>query len=118
MAFIGNHMKSTVHPELRERILVFYQDILGGELIPTEKPKVDLFRFSNNFIMGVFYSHDCLTEQQQLNAMWCEIKTDKVDQLKEKIIKFGVKEVDYEDKNHFYFQAPGGQVYRIASDNE
>ncbi len=68
--------------------------------------------------MGVFYSQDCLTEQQCLNAMWCEIKTDTVNQLKDKLIKFGVKEVEYDDKDHFYFQAPGGQVYRIVSEDE
>lgn len=118
MAYIGNHLKSTVHPGLRERVLTFYRDILGCELVPTEKQKVDLFRFPNNFIMGVFYSNDCLTEQQHLNATWCEIKTDKVEQLKDKIIKFGVKVVDYEDKNHLYFQAPGGQVYRIVAESE
>src|ERR1700761_5389053 len=102
MAYIGNHMKSTVHPNLRERVRSFYKDILEAEALPSEKPQFDLFRFSNNLILGVFYSEDCLTEQQSLNAMWCELKTDKVEQLKEKLIKFDVRQVDYEDKNHFY----------------
>lgn len=118
MAYIGNHMKTTVHPDLRERVFIFYRDILGGEILPIDKANFDLFRFSNNFILGVTYSTDCLTEKQFLNAMWCEIKTNNVSQLKEKLINFGVKEVEYEDKAHFYFQAPGGQVYRIVEENE
>lgn len=118
MAYIGNHMKATVHPDLREATKQFYGEILGGEILPTDKPQFDLFRFSNSFVLGVFYSADCLTEKQCLNAMWCEIKTDNVEKLKDKIITSGVKQVDYEDKNHFYFQAPGGQVYRISAENE
>lgn len=34
------------------------------------------------------------------------------------MLKAGVTEVDYTDKTHFYFQAPGGQVFRIVSDAE
>ena len=26
----------------------------------------------------------------------------------------GVQEVEFEDKSRFYFQAPGGQVFRVA----
>jgi hypothetical protein len=29
-------------------------------------------------------------------------------------VEFGVKEVEYPDKGRFYFQAPGGQVFRLA----
>jgi hypothetical protein len=28
--------------------------------------------------------------------------------------EFGVKEVAYPDQSRFYFQAPGGQVFRLA----
>jgi hypothetical protein len=29
----------------------------------------------------------------------------------------GVKEVEYPDKSRFYFQAPGGQVFRLAPED-
>ncbi len=118
MAYIGNHMKATVHPNMREKIFKFYRDILSGEVLRSNNANFDLFQFSNNFILGVTYSKDCLTEEQFLSAMWCEIKTDDVKSLKDELIKFGVKEIEYDDKEHFYFQAPGGQVYRIAPDYE
>ena len=33
------------------------------------------------------------------------------------LVEFGVKEVEYPDQSRFYFQAPGGQVFRLASED-
>jgi hypothetical protein len=34
--------------------------------------------------------------------------------LKQKVLNAGAKPVDWPDPARFYFQAPGGQVFRIA----
>ena len=33
------------------------------------------------------------------------------------LVDFGVKEVEYPDKSRFYFQAPGGQVFRLVPED-
>jgi hypothetical protein len=38
--------------------------------------------------------------------------------MKRKILAFGVKEIETWDKAHLYFQAPGGQVFRLVGDGE
>ena len=42
------------------------------------------------------------------------IKSKNPEGLKKRLQEFGVREVDYPDKTRFFFQAPGGQVFRLA----
>ena len=43
-----------------------------------------------------------------------ELKVERPEELKVKLVAFGVRPIDYPDPTRFYFQAPGGQVYRLA----
>lgn len=54
----------------------------------------------------------------RLKSIWLELRTDRLEDLKAKILQFGIKEIEYRDRDHFYFQAPGGQVYRLISTAE
>ena len=47
-------------------------------------------------------------------ATWLEIKTSKPNQLQQKLVHFGVEQIDFPDPSRFYFRAPGGQVFRVA----
>ncbi len=114
---IGNHLKMHLPYHLRERALHFYTDILGcRKLADLPYPNVDLYEFQGGYVLGLFFCDevDTLSEKEQLKATWMEIKTDNPDALKQRLIDFGVHEVEFEDKSRFYFQAPGGQVFRVA----
>lgn len=114
---IGNHLKMHLPYHLRERASRFYTDILGcTKLADRPYPNVDLYEFQGGFILGLFFYEevDTLSEREQLKATWMEIKTDNPEALKQRLIDFGVHEVEFEDKSRFYFQAPGGQVFRMA----
>lgn len=118
MIILGNHLKATSHSSQREKVRSFYKDILQCEMLTSPRPDFDIFQFQNNTFYGVFYTEDCLTDKDHVKATWLEIKTKDVQKLKNEVIKFGVTEIDYADKANFYFQAPGGQVFRIVSDTE
>ena len=114
---IGNHLKMHLPYRLRERALRFYTHILGcRKLVDIPYPNLDLYEFQGGFVLGLFFCDeaDTLSEKEQLKATWMEIKTDNPDALKQRLIDFGVQEVEFEDKSRFYFQAPGGQVFRVA----
>jgi hypothetical protein len=64
------------------------------------------------------YEDSALAESEWLKSIWLEIKADDVPAMKQKIIAFGVKEVNSRDKAHLYFQAPGGQVFRLVGTDE
>jgi len=46
-----------------------------------------------------------------------ELKTDKSEEVKQRILDFGVKKLDVPDP-HLYFQAPGGQVFKLVGISE
>jgi hypothetical protein len=52
-----------------------------------------------------------------LKATYLELKTDDAEGMKQKILAFGIKRLDVPDA-HLYFQAPGGQMFRLVSIDE
>lgn len=119
MTRIGNHMKFNVHKNFRERVRSFYVDVLQCTTIPSPAADLDLFLFSDSFVLGVFFCEevDVLSEADHLKAAWLEIKTKEVQEVKRRLVEFGVREVKYPDTSRFYFQAPGGQVFRLAPED-
>jgi len=113
----GNHAKITAPTPLRDKIRSFYQEVLGCDLVVAQAA-LDVMRFANDFYLGIAYEANALKEEHFLLAMWLELKTPDPDDLKNKLRQLGVKEIDYADKNHFYFHAPGGQVYRVSHVDE
>lgn len=117
--FWGNHAKITAHPADRGRIQAFYRDVLGCEVGPGPRhaggpPDTDRIRFPNGFFVGIHYDRSALSEADQKQAIWLELCCENPDDLKRRIQEFGIQGFDYFDADHFYFQAPGGQVFRIA----
>ena len=113
MVHFGNHLKMVVRREERETLRAFYQGLLGCGLA-SSAPNLDLFQFSNGFMLAVHYDDQCLSQDQSIKATWLELKTNAPGSLKKKLLDRGVVEVEYFDKEHFYFQSPGGQVYRMV----
>ncbi len=115
-ATLGANSKMVVLPSERERIQRFYRDVLGCKI--DVKPHADLVWLRPDFYIGVVYDNSALSEPDMLRSIWLELRTNDPIELKQSILKFGLREVAHEDKEHFYFQAPGGQVYRLAANSE
>ena len=116
-AAIGNHAKLTAHPSERLRIRQFYEDILGCE-ITKRSDQVDFFRFSGGFFLAVIYEDAVLPAEEQVKSIWLELKADDPSELTGRIRAFGVEEIETWENGRLYFQAPGGQVFRIAGSTE
>ena len=113
----GNHSSVIVPRKDRDSIRKFYCDVLGGKIMKEEDER-DFLRLGENFI-GFLYG-DVADESEFLRtarAMWLEIKSDNVEELTRKILDFGVRKLDVPDP-HLYFQAPGGQCWRLVGINE
>ena len=113
----GNHSSVIVPRKDRDSIRKFYCDVLGGK-ITKEDDERDFLRLGENFI-GFLYG-DAADESEFLRtarAMWLEIKSDNVKELTRKILDFGIRKLDVPDP-HLYFQAPGGQCWRLVGINE
>jgi len=111
-------MKMTLRHEMRPRTRAFYASTLELKTLESPRDDLDLYEFSDGFVLGIFFTDDAadvLGEPDQLKATWLELKVDDPNVWKKRLQDFGVVEVDYPDgSNRFYFQAPGGQVFRLA----
>lgn len=128
---IGNHAAVRVARSERDRIRAFYRDILGCTLVRAFDDKDD-FRMGADFYIAFLYasgrgvevdrgvsyaSDDVLTDDDFLKAMFLELKADDVEGMRRRIVDFGVRVLPVPDP-HLYFQAPGGQVFRLIGSRE
>jgi len=114
---IGNHAKLTARPADRAHIRRFYQDVLGCQMTK-ESDEMDYLRFGGDFFLTVIYNGTTLPADEQTRAVWLELKTEDPAGLTRKVRAFGVKELDNCEQGRLYFQAPGGQVFRIVGASE
>jgi catechol 2,3-dioxygenase-like lactoylglutathione lyase family enzyme len=127
----SNHAALRVRRAERERIRKFYCDVLGCKLLRGLDDKDD-FRIGDGFYVAFLYSsgtgvsadkgvpyaaEDALSDDDFLKAIFLELAADNVEEMKQKITAFGVRVLPVPDP-HFYFQAPGGQVFRLVGINE
>jgi catechol 2,3-dioxygenase-like lactoylglutathione lyase family enzyme len=123
----GNHTALRVPRTERDRIRSFYRDVLGCELMRELDDKDD-FRMGDGFYFAFLYetgdgrapdkgvvyaADDTLSEDDFLKAIFLELKADDVEEMRRQIVDFGVNVLEVPDP-HLYFQAPGGQVFRLV----
>ena len=116
---LGNHAAVRVPRAEKDRIRRFYRDVLGCEII-REGDQKDDFRLGGDLLHRVPLRQDdgaVLAEDAFLKAIYLELKSDDVEELRQKIVAFGVNVLDVPDP-HLYFQAPGGQVLRLVGIDE
>jgi catechol 2,3-dioxygenase-like lactoylglutathione lyase family enzyme len=113
----GNHSSVIVPRKDRDSIRKFYCDVLGGKITKAEDER-DFLRLGENFYIGFLYGDADESEFLRTGkSVWLEIKSDNVEKMRQKILDFGVRKLDVPD-THLYFQAPGGQCWRLVGINE
>ena len=115
----GNHSSVIVPRQDRDSIRKFYCDVLGGKITKEENER-DFLRLGDNFYI-VFLYGDVPDERGFLRtarSVWLEIKSDNVEEMRQRILDSGlVRKLEIPDP-HLYFQAPGGQCLRLAGIDE
>jgi catechol 2,3-dioxygenase-like lactoylglutathione lyase family enzyme len=114
---LGNHA-AAVHPRrLQATIRGFYRDVLGCEIVRQTDDKDD-FRIGGEFFLAVLYEDEAALDEASFGrATYLELKTDDVAGMRQRIVDFGVTVIDIPDP-HLYFQAPGGQAFRLVGIDE
>ncbi len=116
----GNHAAVVVPRQARDRIRAFYRDVLGFKATRMTDDKDD-FQLGGDdyFHLSILYG-DFADESEFLRSgksIYLEIKSDDVEAMRQKIIDAGVMVMNLPDP-HLYFQAPGGQVFRLVGIDE
>jgi catechol 2,3-dioxygenase-like lactoylglutathione lyase family enzyme len=115
---LGNHSAVRVPRAEKDRIRRFYRDVLGGTITRESDLKDDI-RLGDNFYIAFLYEDEgvALDENGFSQAVYLELKADNVEEMRQKIVAFGVRVLEVPDP-HLYFHAPGGQVFRLAGIDE
>ncbi len=82
----------------------------------TPLDNMDLFTLSDGANIGVFYVAEeaaLSADQMQLGA-WIELAVDDEVAVARALAEQSLQPFDHTDKEHSYFCAPGGQVFRLA----
>jgi hypothetical protein len=112
---LGNHTAVFAARSEQSKIRKFYCDVLACKAIVTND-EVDRLQLDDVHFCFV-WQNTALDESDFLKATYLELKTDNTEEMRQKILAFGVKKLDVPDA-HLYFQAPGGQVFRLVGVNE
>ena len=123
MIALSNRVHMFARPDVRDKLTTFFIDILGFKVLessdaPGLPTEVIAVVFSNGASLSVEFTENALDEQQARRGAWFELRTDDASALKQKVLDAGLPRVEYTGNDFFYFQAPGGQVMRIVSNDE
>jgi hypothetical protein len=112
---VGNHAAVFAARSDQDRIRKFYVNVLGCNA-RVKSEEVDRFQL-DDFHFCFVYQGTALAESDFLKAIYLELKTGNTEAMKQKILAFGGKKIDVPD-SHLYFQAPGGQVFKLVGIKE
>lgn len=115
-ARIGPNHRLSVSRTLRDATRALYEGALGAAR-ESPRPGVDVFTFDGGTGIGVFYvdPDEALTPAQHRSAIWLEFEVDDEPAVVAALAALGLHPFEYFDTTHRYFQAPGGQVFRLAA---
>jgi catechol 2,3-dioxygenase-like lactoylglutathione lyase family enzyme len=115
---LGNHAAIVVARAERDTIRRFYRDVLGCAFVRESDQKDDL-RIGDDFYVAILYEADGVALDQSgfSKAIFLELQADNVEEIRQKVLTSGVKVLEMQDP-HLYFQAPGGQVFRLVGSDE
>jgi hypothetical protein len=114
---IGNHSKIVARHADQEVIRAFYQGVLGCALTKESKD-VDYIKFHEDFFLAVLYQDAVPSPEALRQSIWLELRSEDPALLRKQIVDFGVTQIEIPGADHLYFQAPGGQVFRLVQRGE
>ena len=115
---LGNHSSVIVPRQDREDICKFYRDVLGGTVAKAQDERDFILIGDNSYIVFLYGDvPDSSDFSRTARSMWLELKSDNVEEMRERILASGVRILDVPDP-HLYLQAPGGQCWRLVGIDE
>jgi len=115
MTTLGRNVKLTI-PRARRATFRAAMTALGCDVLGPQGA-MDLYRFEDGSMLGaeIVDDGDALPEVALEKAPWLEIVVADVSATSARLDGLGLAHVDYRDKTHAYFRAPGGVVFRLAA---
>jgi hypothetical protein len=113
-ARLGNHQKWIVRPAHRAALHDVLTKALGAKPVSPPGAAMDIFEFAGEAFVGVEVDAEALDEAQARKGTWLEFHVDDPEASARALDALDVRRVEYADKTHVYFQAPGGPIFRLT----
>jgi len=113
-AQLGRNQKWIVLPAHRTAVHEMFTRGLGAAEVTPKGAPLDVFELESGALVGVEVDDKALDEASARKGAWLEFLVSDPDATARTLDAQGVKRVEYHDKEHAYFQAPGGPVFRLA----
>jgi hypothetical protein len=123
MTGLSNRVHLFAHPNERDELDRLLTEILGLQAgVSLDAPGYDepvrIYRFPNGGSISVEFTRETPHDGQVSRGAWLELVVDDVEPAKEKVLAAGLRPVEFEGNDFFYFEAPGGQVFRIIDQDQ
>lgn len=110
---MGTNVKVIVGEAARPRVRAMFEAL--GVTQRQELPEgIDIFVLDDGGNVAFFYG-DALGEEDLSRAVWLELRVDALEEAEKALDALSIPRVEYVDKTHSYFRAPGGLVFRLAA---
>ena len=110
----GVGLSMPIKPESMKMAEEFIANCLGCPEI-SRNPNYTCFKFPNGQILGLTPDSNAPTEKEYENSTWLEVVSEDFDATKKRIQQFGAREVAGGMEEAFFFNIPGGAVFRLIS---
>jgi hypothetical protein len=116
MTKLGSNVRCVAAHEHREAIASLFTEALGATVMhPTSDLDVYVLEGSRVGVYFVAAERALTPAQHQTAGTWLELVVADVAATRDELVRRGLTPLDYPDREHVYFQVPGGQVFRLAS---
>jgi hypothetical protein len=116
MTRIGKNLKLTIDAAYRSRVQSVFTEVLGAVAVtPPGQDKLEVYKLDGCQV-GVFYvaPGEALSVEDQQKGAWLEFDVADIDATTKALTALGLTRITYADKEHAYFQLPGGPVFRLG----
>ncbi|HZU13928.1 MAG TPA: hypothetical protein VFB58_13890 [Chloroflexota bacterium] len=118
MAILSNRAHIFAPPDAKQPLADLFTNALDCTVaevaVPGKAIPFLLIQFRNGAGMTVEFVDDALTPELARRGAYLELLDADPDGVRERVLAHGATVVDYPGTPYFYFQAPGGQVFRIV----
>jgi hypothetical protein len=118
MTELGNRVHLFAHSSEKEPLNRLFAEMLGLTVMSIPAPGAEepvlLYRFSNGASISVEFTQEAPHSGATRGGAWLELVVDDPDTVTKQVLEAGLERVRFSGNDHFYFQAPGGQVFRIT----
>jgi hypothetical protein len=118
MTDLSNRVHLFAHPTERDELDTLFTEILGLPAgVSLDAPGYDepvrVYGFTNGASISVEFTLQTPHDGEVSRGAWLELVVDDREEVEHRVLEAGLRPIEFAGNDYVYFEAPGGQVFRI-----